>query len=1437
MSRLIVLVALLGGMTAAAADSEPKPLRVLFLGDRGHHRPAERFAQLEPALGPRGIEIVYTEDAGMLDAARLAPFDCLLVYANITRIEPEQERGLLEYVASGGGFAPLHCASYCFLNSPAYIELVGAQFKSHGAGVFRTEVVDREHPITTDLWEFETWDETYVHTKHNEDRRVLQVRREGEHVEPWTWVRTHGKGRVFYTAYGHDDYTWGNPAFHALVERGLRWAAGSDSVVDNGLPRREGLKPFEFMETDTPIPNYLAGQRWGTQGEPFRTMQKPIEPAESMKRLVVPRGLRVELFASEPRIFKPISMSWDERGRLWILETRDYPNERQPEGEGRDQLKICEDTDGDGKADRFTIFADRLSIPTGLAFAGGGVIVCEAPDMILLRDTDGDDRADDRRVLFSGWGTHDTHAGPSNLRWGPDNWVWGMVGYSGFRGEVGGERLSFGQGFYRFRPDGSRLEFIRATNNNTWGLGFTEEGIVFGSTANNNPSVYMPIANRYYERVRGWSARRLDSTAASPRFYPITDKVRQVDAHGRFTAGAGHAIYTARSMPRWYWNRTAFVNGPTGHLTGTFVLQRRGSDFVTHNSWNLVASDDEWTAPIMAEVGPDGAVWVIDWYNYIVQHNPTPHGFETGKGNAYSTPLRDKVHGRIYRIVDPHSMPSRAPRLDGASTSDLVAALRNDNMLWRLHAQRLIVEGSRRDAVRELITLVKDVSVDDIGLDTAATHALWTLDGLGALDDGEGAAFATAVGALRHPSAGVRRAAVRSLPSIARSTEEILRAGAIADADAQVRLAAFLALADMPPSKSAGLAVAQALKDADNLSDRWLPHAITSAAATHDASFLESVLAAGEPAGEGAVEVVATVAEHFARGAPVDRTAPLVAALASAPRSLADAVVGGLARGWPQGVRPELDARAGDALGKLLERLSPGLKGQLIKLASRWGSTELDEHATEIVESLLTAVSDEETGDDERIALARQLVEFRTTDDEVVEELLGTITARSSPALATGIIEALGASQAAGVATALVEALDGLTPSVRPAAIRVLLSRAGSTRALLGALEEGRVQLAELSLDQKQRLAAHPDEEVAKRATALLEAGGELPSPDRQRVIDALLPVVEARRGDPARGKELYAQQCAKCHRHGSEGQEIGPDLTGMAAHTRAELLTQILDPSRSVEGNYRQYTVVLRDGRVLNGLLASETRTTIELFDVDGKKHDILREEILRIIGSPQSLMPAGFEEQMGEDGLVDLLAFLTQRGKFLPLPIDKAATITSVRGMFNSKRSRVERLVFPDWSPKTFAGVPFQLVDPRDGKRPNVIMLHGPQGRYPPEMPRRVTVPCNAPARAIHMLGGVSGWGSKGGGRESVSMIVRLHYADGETEDHRLRNAVHFADYIGHYDVPESKLAFDLDGRQIRYLAIRPGREETIERLELIKGRDATAPIVMAITAELRE
>ena len=285
--------------------------------------------------------------------------------------------------------------------------------------------------------------------------------------------------------------------------------------------------------------------------------------------------------------------------------------------------------------------------------------------------------------------------------------------------------------------------------------------------------------------------------------------------------------------------------------------------------------------------------------------------------------------------------------------------------------------------------------------------------------------------------------------------------------------------------------------------------------------------------------------------------------------------------------------------------------------------------------------------------------------------LLEQIGPQAGPALTSGIFDVLANSTSDAVGSALVKRWTQLTPAGKASAVDLLLKRAAWTNALLDGVEKGGVDKGDFSVEQAQRLSKYPERRDRPAGRNKLLAGsGVLSNPDRQKVVDLFAPALK-RHGDAVKGKAVFEKNCAKCHRHGDIGNVIGPDLTGMAVRERADLLIDILDPNRSVEGNYRQYSVLTKDGRVMTGLLLSETKTNVELLDSEAKKHDVLREDIDEFKSTKLSLMPDGFEK-LGQDDILAVLEFLTVRDKFFPLPLGKAATITSVRGMFISKDGR---------------------------------------------------------------------------------------------------------------------------------------------------------------------
>jgi uncharacterized protein len=816
-------------------DNEPRRVEILFLGHTAKNHDSEKLADiLSQAYFNRGINFQYTVDPNDLNSDNLAHYDALLVYANHDSISSSQEKALLDFVNSGGGFIPLHSASYSFRNSDKVVDLIGGQFASHGADSFATVTIIPDHPVMAGLEPFTTWDETYVHTKLSSSIEVLAVRVDGDHQEPYTWVRDYGKGRVFYTAYGHDQRTFNNPGFQELVFNGIRWAIG-DRV--EALRSEFATASQEYV--DAVLPNY-------ERRDPPPKYQLPLPPEASMTLMQVPPGFEVQLFASEPDIAKPITMAWDERGRLWVAESVDYPNTVREYGKGTDRIKILEDTNGDGKADKFTIFADSLNIPTGMVFSNGGLIVAQAPNLLFLKDTNGDDRADIREIIMSGWGTFDTHAGPSNLKYGFDNHIWGVTGYAGFDGTVGDEYHKFAQGIYKFKPNGSTLTFLGATSNNTWGLGFTEENDVFISTANNEHSSFFGIPTKQLQAAGMFTERSFEKIDAHYAIHPVSKNVRQVDVQGGFTAAVGHNFYTARSFPSEYWNRVAFIGEPTGRLIHKHIIEQNGSSFrEVGDGWNFFASSDEWVGPVHVETGPDGNVWFLDWYNFIIQHNPTPAGYETGAGNAYEDSLRDKTRGRIYRLVYKGGKPSKTFDLSNPTEASLIEALRSDNMFWRSTAQRLIVERGDKSIIPKLRQIASNTTPDRAGINPQSIHALWTMHGLGAFEGSDSESMRLLAESLKHPSSGVRKATVQMYPRVDAMASLFEDAKLFDDPDLRVRLAAVLALVEVEASDIAGRILYRMTSDSLNLKDQWVAKALQIASNAHWDGFAKAFTSEG----------------------------------------------------------------------------------------------------------------------------------------------------------------------------------------------------------------------------------------------------------------------------------------------------------------------------------------------------------------------------------------------------------------------------------------------------------------------------------------------------------------------------------------------------------------------------------------------------------------
>ncbi|MES2594710.1 MAG: PVC-type heme-binding CxxCH protein [Verrucomicrobiota bacterium] len=582
--------------------------------------------------------------------------------------------------------------------------------------------------------------------------------------------------------------------YDLVVKAGDAGAITKEAILSK-LPaeRKAGYEAFlaqreaEKREKHPQVANYEK------RPEPL-TFQQPMSVKGSMERTQVPADCELKLFASEPDIAKPIAFAWDERGRCWVVETRDYPHGVQATGEGQDSVKICEDTDGDGKADKFTVFADKLNLPTGIVFARKGIIIAAPPKFIYLEDTDGDDKADKREVIIDCWGIKDTHAQASSLHYGFDNWIYGCVGYSGIEGYVGGKEQKFSMGTYRFKADGSALEFLHQFTNNAWGHSTNDAGDQFGGTANGAPLFFGGIpATAYPEKARGMTAQKINIVDLC---HTITPNFRQVDVFGGYTAAAGSNFIYSDALPKRFQGK-AMICEPTMKIVALLDVVPVGAGWEALDFMNIYASSDEWNSPVHAEVGPDGAVWVADFQNFIIQHNPTPSkergGFVgvTGVGGAHENDLRDHSRGRIYRIVAKGTNPK-------AEKPSLMAG----TLTGRLTAQRLAVQNGTYEPHA-----------------TYGVHDLWVQQALGKLD------AKTHQAALISKDPALRRNAVRALGHDKAAQDLFFGSGVFSDPDQHTRLAAFVKLAEFPTSEEIKTLVKKLANDPVVKSDEWLAEA------------------------------------------------------------------------------------------------------------------------------------------------------------------------------------------------------------------------------------------------------------------------------------------------------------------------------------------------------------------------------------------------------------------------------------------------------------------------------------------------------------------------------------------------------------------------------------------------------------------------------------
>ncbi len=716
---------------------EEKPLRVFIRAGEKTHGPGQHdhpkfLAEYTKLLQARGAKA----DGSMTfpTAAQLEATDVLVLYAQDGgTIAAENRQNLDKFLKRGGGIVVIHDA-VCGNDSQWFKSIVGGAWEYGHAKFFEGDVniyfIDQEHPITRGISNFGFKDEIYYDLDMMPDAKILATSFHSVfNIAPQMWVYEKDNYRAFVCIPGHEWTSFELPHFRAILLRGIAWAGKRDA---DSLVNKEELASLRYPEGG------------------------PTAPEKSAAKIQVDSDFDINLVASEPLIEKVISMDWDEKGRLWVAETPEYPNgrrinkndevinpkrERDPQayqGEfekrrAKDRISILTDTDGDGRMDKKTVFYEGLELVTSLVLYRDGVIVSQAPDIYWLRDTDGDGIADKKEILFTGFGNSDTHAVISNMRWGMDGWIYATQGYSGAKPKSADGSKQFGNlgsGVLRFKPDGSAIEMVSSKGGNTWGLDFSADNELFYTQANGTHLQHVVLPEAILAKGRLDSTPSYKTLEDHRKVFPLLDYKEQpyvqIDNVGGFTAASGSMIYTGGAWPEKY-NGVHFVSEPTVNLVHLDKLTPVGASFVASKDreGEFIGSRDYWFRPIHQRVGPDGALYLLDFYNQAAVHNDT-RGPKHGAGNAAVRPDRDHHFSRIWRVQHKQAKHLDDPKLDPANMDSLVNGLNHPNGFYRMRANRLLSENANAQAAPALVALAKSGEQNYTRI-----QALWVLENLG----------------------------------------------------------------------------------------------------------------------------------------------------------------------------------------------------------------------------------------------------------------------------------------------------------------------------------------------------------------------------------------------------------------------------------------------------------------------------------------------------------------------------------------------------------------------------------------------------------------------------------------------------------------------------------------------------------------------------------
>jgi len=947
------------------------------------------------------------------------------------------------------------------------------------------------------------------------------------------------------------------------------------------------------------------------------TPASPLSPAEAQKAFQLPLELRIELAAAEPEVIDPVAIRFDEDGRMWVAEMRDYPQGRPAGGDQHSRIRVLEDRDGDGRFETSTVFADKLTFVTGLQPWDGGVFVTLSGSVTYMKDTDRDGRADVSEVWFTGFAEQNTQLRANHPRLALDNHIYVANGLRG--GTVVNKRhpddkpIDISGRDFRFDPLTGEAEAV--SGNGQFGLCFDDWGNRF-ICSNRNPCKHVVLEDRYLKLNPSVAipavVQDVAAFAENSRIFPLSRAWTTSNLHaGQFTAACGVYIYRGDLLPAEY-RGNVFTCDPTGNLVHREIMQPNGASFTSKPAYEgkeFLASPDEWFRPVNMELGPDGALYIVDMYRCVIEH---PDFVPDELKRRPDQRLGDD-RGRIWRIVPAAHRERRAtPKLSEAEPKDLVPLLEHPNAWQRETAQRLLSELFEVQRMPLLKRLRQIIGKSDSPL--ARSHALWLLRRWNSLTTED--VFATIGNPVFRDVFFLYE--VGLLKGETNIEEQVV--GAVRRDTGPLQFQALLTSLSFKLDLNASSPVNDSWLAESAWDDVWLRRAFQLAIRGDCIELLQCAYSIAwrhnirQAAGH--TELIRELAYRVgSRESDEHAASALKLALSAKSR--------------PDSVSPQPLA--------LLDGLARGLssrKSSLSKIAAS-GLNEGEMKAlTDWAAAALVMAKDVARDAAARISVINLLATLPHAKDALTD----LATSEPDQTIRQNTLAALAEFSPDFDWQPLLAKFASESPAIRRAILDAVLRNPARTSLLLNELESGRIKPAELDLAQANRLSQHRDAAIKARAGKIF---GSATPQDRVKALADYQPVL-GMKADAQKGRAIFEKNYATCHKVGGIGVNVAPDISDSRTKTAAQLLGDILQPNRAIDSNYVAYSLLTTDGNALTGILALETATSITLRQPGDKSITIARTDIEQLKSSGISLMPEGLEKNIPPADMADLLAFI---------------------------------------------------------------------------------------------------------------------------------------------------------------------------------------------------